>query len=501
MPRTGSTSRAAPPSCSSRRSCSRSPSSSARGGSSDVAPRGRRRRRASPRRPDDRDAIGRRPGRDAVRRRPRPGRSPAHRSAPNRRGAGGGEGRPFHRGRPRGRREAARHRQGHGVPLDRAVRVARPPRAGRPPRRRPRVRRLRHRPSPPCDLHGLRPVVRGRRRRAVRRPRPDGIAVELPGDGPPAGDLRAVRRLSALSGPRLGTVVALLAVALLAAACSSTPGAGSPTPDDRIRVVATTTILADLVREVGGNRVTVESLVPKGGEAHTFDPTPSDVRRVVEADLIVRNGLGLDDWLLNLIRDAGADAPVMALGEQLPGVAYVRSGGEINPHLWLDVANGRAYAARIAGELERLDPGHRAEIAATARAYDDRLAALDGDIRARLEAIPATDRTIVSFHDAFPYFAAAYGLTVDGTVVDAPGQDPSAAQVEALIAEIRAKGVKAILAEAQFSDKLVRAIAEEAGATVVSDLYTDSVGDAPVDTYEAVMRWDADRLGQVLAEL
>jgi ABC-type Zn uptake system ZnuABC Zn-binding protein ZnuA len=304
-----------------------------------------------------------------------------------------------------------------------------------------------------------------------------------------------VRRLPALTLARVVAGIAL--VALVGGACA--PGGGARAADDRIHVVATTTILADLVRQVGGDRVSVESLVPKGGEAHTFDPTPSDVRRVVEADLVVRNGLGLDDWLLNLIRNAGSTAPLVALGEDLPGVQYIETGGQVNPHLWLDVANARAYAARIADELERLDPGHAAAIEGNAAAYDARLAALDDDIRARLGSIPATERTVISFHDAFPYFARAYGLTVDGTVVDAPGQDPSAAQVEALIREIRAKGVKAILAEAQFSDKLVQAIADETGATVVSDLYTDSVGDAPVDTYESVMRWDTDRLLQILA--
>jgi ABC-type Zn uptake system ZnuABC Zn-binding protein ZnuA len=287
-------------------------------------------------------------------------------------------------------------------------------------------------------------------------------------------------------------------MAIVAGACG-TAGSRAQAADDRIHVVATTTILADLVRQVGGDRVTVESLVPKGGEAHTFDPTPSDVRRVVEADLVVRNGLGLDDWLLNLIRNAGATAPVVALGEDLPGAAYIVDGGQVNPHLWLDVAYARSYAARIADDLERLDPGHAAQVTASAQAYDARLAALDDDIRTRMASIPHGDRTVISFHDAFPYFARAYGLTVDGTVVDAPGQDPSAAQVEALIGEIRAKGVKAILAEAQFSDKLVRAIADETGATVVADLYTDSVGDAPIDSYESVMRWDADRLLQVLA--
>ena len=311
-----------------------------------------------------------------------------------------------------------------------------------------------------------------------------------------------MRRLPALTGRpaarRLVTLALVAVVALLAAGCGSGPGP-SDAASGRIRVVATTTILADIVRQVGGDRVSVESLVPKGGEAHTFDPTPSDVRRVVEADLIVMNGLGLDGWLLGLIEDAGATAPVVALGEALPAGRYIRDGDAVNPHLWLDVANGRAYAARVASELERIDPAHASEIAASASAYDTRLAALDGAIRDRLTAIPATDRAVISFHDAFPYFARAYGLTIDGTVVDAPGQDPSAAQVESLIAEVRAKGVRAILAEAQFSDKLVRAIADESGATVVSDLYTDSVGDAPVDTYEAVMRWDADRLVAVLA--
>ncbi len=304
-----------------------------------------------------------------------------------------------------------------------------------------------------------------------------------------------MRRLPALTLARLFAGIALVAV--VAGACS--PSGAAQASDDRIHVVATTTILADLVRQVGGDRVTVESLVPKGGEAHTFDPTPSDVRRVVEADLVIRNGLGMDDWLLNLIQNAGSTAPVIAVAEDLPGAQYIESGSQVNPHLWMDVTYARAYASRISEELEQLDPAHAAEIKASALAYDARLAALDADIRTRLAAIPEADRTVISFHDAFPYFARAYGLTVDGTVVDAPGQDPSAAQVEALIGEIRAKGVKAILAEAQFSDKLVQAIADETGATVVSNLYTDSVGDAPVDTFESIMRWDTDRLLQVLA--
>ena len=302
-----------------------------------------------------------------------------------------------------------------------------------------------------------------------------------------------MRRLRGVIASHARAAVLLGGLALAIAACSPA-GAPAAASDDRIRVVATTTILADLVREVGGDRVTVESLVPKGGEAHTFDPRPSDVRRVVEADLVVRNGLGLDDWLLGLVEDSGSDARVVGLGEDLDGATYLADGDAVNPHLWLDVANARRYAARIAAELEALDVDHARAIATRAGAYDRELAALDSDARERLAAIPPAARTVISFHDAFPYFAAAYGLTVDGTVVDAPGQDPSAAQVEALVREIRAKGIKAILAEAQFSDKLVQAIADEAGASVVSDLYTDSVGDPPLDTYIALMRWNVDRV-------
>lgn len=294
---------------------------------------------------------------------------------------------------------------------------------------------------------------------------------------------------------RLGAVVALtLVIATALAGCRPAP---VPTTA-HLRVVATTTILADLVAQVGGPLVTVESLVPRGGEVHTFDPTPSDVRRLVEADLVVRNGLGLDDWLATLAQDAGAHAPIIALGEGLDGVTYLAEDGVVNPHVWLDVAYARKYAARIAEALVTADPADADALRATAAAYDARLAALDAEARSRLAAIPEADRTVLAFHDAFPYFAAAYGLTVDGTIVEAPGQDPSAAQVERLVAAIREHGIHAIFAEAQFNDSLARAIAGETGATVVSDLYTDSVGDAPQDTYEAVMRWNVERVTEAL---
>jgi ABC-type Zn uptake system ZnuABC Zn-binding protein ZnuA len=325
-------------------------------------------------------------------------------------------------------------------------------------------------------------------------PRPGGLA-----DQPQP---RTGRRLLAL----LASLVLLALLASLLAACGATGDGAAPSgaADDRIHVVATTTILADLVRQVGGDRVTVDSLVPKGGEVHTFDPTPSDVRRIADADLVLINGLGLDEWLAGLVEDAGSPAPVVRLGEDLEGVEYLAGGQQdteqgVNPHLWLNVAYAAKYAERIAESLTAADPGHAADYEAGLETYATKLAALDEEAATTLGAIPEANRTVIAFHDAFPYFAAAYGLVIDGTIVDAPGQEPSAGEVSDLIRTIRDQGIRAIFAEAQFNDDLVRTIADETGARVVSDLYTDSVGDAPQDTYESMMRWNIEQVAKALS--
>jgi ABC-type Zn uptake system ZnuABC Zn-binding protein ZnuA len=295
----------------------------------------------------------------------------------------------------------------------------------------------------------------------------------------------------------LATVLALALAGVVAACAGSQAQSGTAGPGAAgLRVVATTSVLADLVRSVAGPDAVVDSLVPRGGDVHTFDPAPSDLGRVAAADLIVGNGLGLDDWVIELAKDSGATAPLVALGEDLPGVTYLDEQNpaehNVNPHLWLDVSVAGAYVDRIAQALETARPGDAPQIRARAADYAARLAALDAELRGRFGALPADQRRIVSFHDAFPYFARAYGLEIVGVVVDAPGQDPSAGEVAALIDAIRASGARAILAEVQFNDRLARQIASESGASVISGLYTDSVGDPPLDTYEAIIRQDAD---------
>lgn len=307
---------------------------------------------------------------------------------------------------------------------------------------------------------------------------------------PPAATVR--RR------PGWRVICAGMAAVLLAGcgmAATPAPGSGLPTAEPgALRVVATTTVLADLVARVGGSKVSVISLVPKGGEVHTFDPTPATLTAIAEAHLLVANGLGMDDALTNLMADAGGKGTVIKLAEGLDGATVITDGGDPNPHLWLNVAYARKYAARIATALKAAAPAAAAAIDTTAAAYDARLSELDAWVRTRIASVPPANLKIISLHEAFPYFAQAYGLEIVGSVVATPGQDPSAHELASLVAAIKASGAKAIFSEAQFSDKLAQAIAEEANSKVESNLYNDTLGDAPADSYEGLIRWDVDRI-------
>jgi len=292
----------------------------------------------------------------------------------------------------------------------------------------------------------------------------------------------------------------LLAATVLPAACggtASTPATGGPAP---LIVVTTSSVFADLVRNVGGERVMVTSLVPKGADVHTYQATPNDMRAAAHANLFVMNGLGLDDWLVGTITAAGSGAPILRLGENLPGVALLpgESPGTQNPHLWMDVAAAELYAARISEALQQADPAGAAAIAASAAAYQARLAALDVWVRDQIATVPAERRKLVLFHPALPYFARAYGLTVVGVAVNAPGQDPSAGEIAALVDAIRVSGATAIFAESQFPTALVDQIARETGAKVVATIFDDSLGTDPVTSYEAMIRWDVEQIVSAL---
>jgi manganese/iron transport system substrate-binding protein len=297
------------------------------------------------------------------------------------------------------------------------------------------------------------------------------------------------------------TIAVAALLGMLVAACSNGVAASptAPQPGGAV-VVATTTVFADLVRNVGGSYVTVTSLVPNGGDVHTYEPKPNDVRTIAGADLLVMNGLGLDDWLLAVIGSASAGGtPLLKLGVDLAGVELLPGDtpGTQNPHLWMDVRYARLYVERIDQALQQVDPAHAAAYASQTADYENQLDALDTQIRDEIATVPEANRRIVTYHDAFPYYAREYGLTVIGVAVEAPGQEPSAQYTAQLILAIRDNQVKAIFSENQFPTQLVDTLGQETGTQVVSDLYDGSLSDQ-VPSYVALMRWDTDKIAAAL---
>jgi zinc/manganese transport system substrate-binding protein/manganese/iron transport system substrate-binding protein len=300
---------------------------------------------------------------------------------------------------------------------------------------------------------------------------------------------------------RRRTVLALALAALLSvvAACQPSAGSSSPAADSNaLKIVTTTTVFADIVQNVGGDRVSVSSIIPPGVGPEDYEPKPDDAKKLTDAKLIVSNGVGLDDFLDRLISSGtGGNAPRLVLGDRIPVMTV---DGEKNPHFWLDPSLVKQYyLPAIATKLAELDPAGKATYDANVVSYGAALDALDAELRAKIDTIPEANRKLVTFHDAFPYFAQHYGFELVGVILENPGQEPTASELAALVTKVKAAGVKAVFSEAQFSPKLSETLAQEAGiTTVVTTLYNDALGPAPADTYLGLMRWNVDQITQAL---
>jgi ABC-type Zn uptake system ZnuABC Zn-binding protein ZnuA len=317
-------------------------------------------------------------------------------------------------------------------------------------------------------------------------------------------------------------VGAALASLVLVAGCNGS--AASPSPSESTgaaadyTVIATTSVFADLAQLALGDNVTIETIIPAGVDVHTFEPSPADAQKLAGADLIVMNGLGLDEWALSLLEAAGkSEEDVLELAEgidesnawvYLEGEEHDEEEGEehseeegeehghggTDPHIWLDPKGAAIYVDRIAARVAAELPERAAEIESARDAGLAEIAALDEELRVGFAAIDASTRKIVTFHDAFGYFARAYEIEIVGVAVEAPGQEPSAKEIAALIDAIKAAGVTSVFSEAQFPSKVLDQVAAETGATVLENLYSDALGDAPANSYLGAMRANASAI-------
>ena len=270
----------------------------------------------------------------------------------------------------------------------------------------------------------------------------------------------------------------LLALGGPAVACG---GSGNETAaGGGVRVVTSLTLFADLVQHVGGDRVQVTALVPADADPHTYEPVPSQVAKVTKADLVVINGLGLEETLHDLIyNNVGSGVPIVEMADGLPVLAGNPSEGETgNPHLWLNVQYAMRYVEKIRDGLIAVDPEGADVYRANAGAYLNELDALDKEVAADIQSIPPERRKLVTFHDAYPYFAERYGLEVVGVVVESPGREPSARELARLTDRIRSEKVTVVFKEPEFDAKMLETAAEDAGVkvrTLLSGAYVDGV--------------------------
>lgn len=327
----------------------------------------------------------------------------------------------------------------------------------------------------------------------------------------------------------------ILAVALLAlAACGGAPADQPPagnaassaltqdhlpalTPvtlheGEKLRVVATTNVVADVVRQVGGDDIELVSLLPPGADPHSYQATPDDLRRLNQAHVVFINGLRLEEAMVSILENLDQPVPIVSVNRNVTprvlddgaagaGATDAGDHGAADPHTWMDVGNVVQWVATIAETLTALDPAHGSTYTAAAASYQETLAALDSEIRTAMAAIPAGQRKLVSDHDSLGYFANAYGLEIIGTVVPSLSTmaSPSAQELAALQRQIEQERARAILVESTVSPNLAQQLAQDTGARVVV-IYAGSLSDAqgPAPTYVEMMRYDARAIAGAL---
>ncbi len=260
---------------------------------------------------------------------------------------------------------------------------------------------------------------------------------------------------------------------------------------DKVSVVATFSILADFVRHVGGDRVEVMALVGPGADVHVYTPAPSDARKIAAAKLMVVNGLGLEGWLPRLVKSSGGTATLLIASKGVtPLKAHGGRDGGVDPHAWQSVANAKIYVGNIRDALVAVDPAGEEAYRSNAAQYLTQLDALDSEVRAAVAQIPPGRRKVICAHQAFDYFAAAYGVAFIAPEGVSTESEPGARDVAAIISQIRKENIPAIFLENISDPRLVRRIAAETGARIGGTLYSDSLtdqkGEAP--TYIDMVR-------------
>jgi zinc/manganese transport system substrate-binding protein len=280
-------------------------------------------------------------------------------------------------------------------------------------------------------------------------------------------------------------------------ACFALLNGALPAHAEPLKVVASFSILGDLVKNVGGDKVSVTTLVGPDSDAHVYSPTPADAKKIADAKLIFVNGLGFEGWLPRLVQSSASKAAVVTVSE---GIAPLRLGREADPHAWQSVAYAKVYVGNIARALIAADPAAAEPISANTQAYIEKLDALDREVRDAVTKLPPERRKVISTHTAFGYFAASYGIEFVAPIGVSTESEPSARDIARIITQVKRAKIPAVFLENISDPRLIRRIAAETGARVGGTLYSDGLtgekGDAP--TYIDMVRHNIKTLARAL---
>jgi zinc/manganese transport system substrate-binding protein len=261
--------------------------------------------------------------------------------------------------------------------------------------------------------------------------------------------------------------------------------------EKKVRVIASFSILGDLAKNVGGDRVEVTTLVGPNGDAHVYEPTPADAKALSRADLVVINGLGLEGWLDRLVQTSGYQGPVVVVSKGIKPREMAAGGHQhlhkhkFDPHAWQDLSNGLIYVEDLTQALSAADPAGAQIYRAHGEAYKAKLRELDKWVRAEFASIPPQKRRMITSHDAFGYLGAAYGITILSPMGVSTESEPSAGGMARLIKQIRREKVTAVFIENVSDPRLMQQIAQESGVTLGGELYSDALSkpQGPAPTY------------------
>ena len=264
---------------------------------------------------------------------------------------------------------------------------------------------------------------------------------------------------------------------------------GLPVVRADLNVASLSTVTTDLAKQIGGNHVTVEGIIKAGIDPHEFEPTPSDVKKVADANLVLLTGKGMEGYLLKLEEAAGGSAKFVNVSKDIASLTMTEHGKKVeDPHWWHSVENMKRATSVVAEAFEKADPANAVSYDKNASAYLAKLDELQRWIRVKLASLPHDRRKLVTSHDALGYFARDYGFTIYPVKGASTAEDPSSQHVKEIIGVIRDQGVKAVFFETIENPRAVQQIANETGAKAGGTLYSDALGETDGNTYDAMIR-------------